>query len=189
MSGEDEHETRNRLDAYLTKLARPNRTGKQTRRAKTVKASTDGIEKHNRRHHRQRRRKLKHAAPAVETVPRYGRYNRPAFSLAELLLIRTDGAKWYTFAQLKALLPETTTSGVKAIVFQKGPRLGMVERMAIVDDPAAPWSAGETPLERYRLANKPKYRYRIGAESGAERARLREKWSAYGELPDNGENA
>ncbi|MBB3980114.1 hypothetical protein GGQ64_005361 [Rhizobium azooxidifex] len=189
MSGDDEHEARDRLDAYLTKLARPARGGKQMRRAETVKAARDGIEAHNRRHHRQRRRKLKHAVPVIETAPRYGRYNRPAFSLIELLLIRTDGAKWYTFAQLRALLPETTTNGAKAIVFQKARRLGLVERMAVVEDPESPWSAGETPIERYRLANKPKYRYRIGAESGAERARMREKWRAYGEVAGDDENA
>lgn len=189
MSGEDEHETRARLDAYLTKLARPNRSGKQTRRAKAVKASTDGIEKHNRRHHRQRRRKLKHAAPVAMTATAARNPFRAAFPLLDRLIIRTDGAKWYTFAQLRALLPETTTSGVKAIVFQRARRLGLVERLAVVEDPAAPWLAGETPLERYRLANKPKYRYRIGAESGAERARLRERWAAYGEVADDDENA
>lgn len=100
-------------------------------------------------------------------------------TLAERLLARTDPGKWYRFGQLRALLPEATLGGVKAIVFQKLPDLGWTERQAIVANPTAQWlNATGGGRETVRALIAPRYVYRIGAQQATERASARERLSA-----------
>ena len=100
-------------------------------------------------------------------------------TLAERLLARTDPVKWYRFSQLRQLLPETTTPGVKAIVFQKLPALGWIERKALVANPTAQWlNATGGGRETVRALIAPRYVYRIGAQQAVERASARERLSA-----------
>ena len=97
-------------------------------------------------------------------------------TLAERLLARTDPGKWYRFGQIRQLLPETTTSGVKAIVFQKLPALGWIERKALVANPTAQWlNATGGGRETVRALIAPRYVYQIGAQQAVERARARLK--------------
>lgn len=107
--------------------------------------------------------------------------------LGERLLARTEPNVWYYFRQLRALLPETTTAGVKAIVYQKLRDLGWIERRALIDRPGEPWLGCEgDPTEKADgemyagtiAAIRPRYVYRIGAEQAKKRARTRERLSA-----------
>lgn len=104
--------------------------------------------------------------------------------LAERLLARTEPGTWYYFRQLRELLPETTVNGFKAILFQKLPDLGWIERKPIVDNPQASW-LNHTGPKGEKAANgmyaataastAPKYLYRIGAQQATERASARER--------------
>lgn len=187
MSADDETGSRDRLDAYLDKLARPALKGRvQIRRAKAIAKTGKRLVKTNPKMHRTRKRDRKRLARTAKPARTYkGRGpHRGPFTLVELLVLRTDGATWYTFAQLRALLPETTEAGVKGIVFQRCVDLGIVERAPIITDPDRPWIDGETKLEKRTMATRARYRYRIGAEIEQERARLRAKWSAYGDVAE-----
>ena len=107
------------------------------------------------------------------------RWKGQGVRLWERLLARTDPVKWYRFSQLRQLLPETTTPGVKAIVFQKLPALGWVERKALVANPTAQWlNATGGGRETVRALIAPRYVYRIGAKQATERASARERLSA-----------
>jgi len=108
-------------------------------------------------------------------------------TLAERMLARTDPGKWYRFGQLRALLPEATIGGVKAIVFQKLPDLGWIERQAIVANPTAQWlnvvgdpkqKNADGVLNGAAATIAPRYVYRIGAQQAVERASARERLSA-----------
>ncbi len=105
--------------------------------------------------------------------------------LAERLLARTEPDKWYYFRQLEMLLAETTRNGVHAIVYQKLPSLGWIERKALIEDVLNPWLDADKfthgPGKMYpgaQAATQPKYVYRIGAQLDEKRARARERLSA-----------
>ena len=115
------------------------------------------------------------------------RWKGQGVRLWERLLARTEPDKWYKFGQLRQLLPETTTSGVKAIVFQKLPDLGWIERQAIVANPTAQWlnvvgdpkkKNADGVLNGAAATTAPRYVYRIGAQQAVERASARERLSA-----------
>lgn len=100
-------------------------------------------------------------------------------TLAERLLARTDPGKWYYFRQLEVMMPETGRNGLKAIVYQKMPKLGWIERKALLD--AASLSADARGLDQagaFRVLSQPRYVYRIGAQQDERRAQAREKLSA-----------
>lgn len=100
-------------------------------------------------------------------------------TLAERLLARTDPSKWYYFRQLEALMGnDTGRNGLKAIVYQKLPLLGWIERKALLD--VASLSADAMGLDSagaWRVISQPRYVYRIGADLAEKRARAREKLS------------
>jgi hypothetical protein len=99
--------------------------------------------------------------------------------LAERLLARTEPDKWYYFRQLKMLMPETGKNGLNAIVFQKLPTLGWIERKALLDVASLSADAmGLDPANAFRVLSQPRYVYRIGAQQGERRAQAREKLSA-----------
>lgn len=110
----------------------------------------------------------------------HARNRSQGVTLAERLLARTDPDKWYYFRQLEAMMTDTGRNGLKAIVYQKMPKLGWIERKALFEDvPNKHLEAmGLKPAEAWRVLSQPKYVYRIGAGKGVERARAREKLSA-----------
>lgn len=175
MSEQDEIEKRAKAAGLLAKLAGG---AKQRRKPTLTKKAKRHLETHNAIDHPRRARKRQALAKAAVAPVASKRGGRP-FTLLEMLIIRTEGAKWYTFGQIRKLLPETTTAGVKAIVYLPAMNKGLIERAAIVDDVLTPWDASSDRGERWALAQRPKYRYQIGAEIDTERARLRLKWLAY----------
>lgn len=182
MTDDLEKRMREKAEALLvarnseTAAARPKTAKEKAKAARTKARALRTIKRRNAERRRQNR------GVGVDV-----RMKNHGVDLGERLLARTEPNVWYYFRQLRALLPETTTAGVKAVVYQKLRDLGWIERRAVIANPQAQWLNCEgDPTEKAEsgmyagtvAAIAPRYVYRIGVEQAEKRVRTRERLSA-----------
>jgi hypothetical protein len=180
----DEEEMRRRADALLavkqTEAAKAKALARKTKKRPAVAKLRAEITARKAKRTKKDRRGFdflelakKRKAMKRKKIPAAGGY-----SLFERLVARTDPDKWYSFAQLQKLLPETGKAGLKFTVYQKARDLGMLERRALIEDPDRPWLFDEKHADRGQAASQSRYVYRIGAKQPEFRARARLKEAA-----------
>lgn len=178
-----EKEMRERAEALL--LARTSEAAKARRHRIAVAKAKKKYDPEKRREAQRRyqeRKKQKRVGPDFLEPPKksWRRIHTGAggYSLLERLVARTDPGKWYSHAQLLKLLPETNKNGLHAILYQKARGRGLVERLATIQFPEAPWLTVDTDLPSECAALRSRYVYRIGSDATALREAARRKEAA-----------
>lgn len=121
------------------------------------------------RANRQRRDKerRKETARSLRAPTQPEGVRRPRLALAgwKMLCVRMDPETWFTFGELRRLMPEYASGSMKAWVMQMGPRRGLFERAGNPDfDDSVP--------ERAMASGR--FLYRLTAAAAAEAAQWRE---------------